>query len=133
MQTCYFCHLAQTKEDIRIIEDDKFFADWDPAPVSKGHAFVSPKNHIESFFEAKPEEIKNIFEFILKVKKIIEAKYHPDGYNIGINDGRAADRSIDHLHIHIIPRYTGDVENPKGGVRNILGTKVEPKPQPKKF
>lgn len=57
------------------------------------------------------------------MKERIDSDYHPDGYNIGVNDGRAAGRSIDHCHMHIIPRYIGDVTNPRGGVRHVIPDK----------
>jgi len=65
----------------------------------------------------------SIYDLISKIKKIISEKFNPDGCNIGINEGYAAGRTIDHLHIHIIPRYKNDVENPRGGIRNIIPDK----------
>jgi diadenosine tetraphosphate (Ap4A) HIT family hydrolase len=61
-----------------------------------------------------------MYDLICKTKELIDKKYAPDGYNIGINDGEAAGRTVPHLHIHIIPRYAGDVKNPRGGIRNII-------------
>lgn len=118
-ETCLFCN----KEDIenKIIEENDFcYARWDNFPVSKGHAEIVPKKHIESFFDLKNNELIEIFSLISKVKDLIQEKYNPDGYNIGINEGDAAGRTIHHLHIHLIPRYKGDVENPRGGIRHII-------------
>lgn len=78
------------------------------------------KKHTKSFFELSPEEILSMHDLINKVKEITDKRYEPNAYNIGINDGMAAGQTIDHLHVHIIPRYKGDVLNPRGGVRNII-------------
>lgn len=120
---CLFCD-KDNKEEHRIIaEDALFYARWDNVPVSKGHAEIVPKRHIESLFELSLEEKIKMFELLEKTRDIINEKYHPDGYNIGLNEGEAAGRTIHHLHIHIIPRYKGDVENPRGGIRHIIPDK----------
>ena len=109
------------KERHKIISETKtFYARWDNFPVNKGHAEVVPKKHIESFFEMTKKESSQMFEFTREIKKIIDKKFKPDAYNIGINDGEEAGRTIHHLHVHIIPRYKGDVKNPRGGIRNII-------------
>jgi len=120
------------KKDI-VLEDDNFFSIYDAAPVSKGHTIIIPKKHIISFFEIKPEFAKLLYQFIVKVKNKIDEKHHPDGYNIGINDGRSAGRSIDHLHIHLIPRYNEDIKEPRGGIRNIFGKYTPPEQPPEDF
>jgi len=91
----------------------------DTYAASPGHTLVIPKRHVASFFELTPEEIEECMSLINKEKKIIDEEFHPDGYNIGVNVGQAAGQSIMHVHIHIIPRYKGDVENPQGGVRHV--------------
>jgi diadenosine tetraphosphate (Ap4A) HIT family hydrolase len=120
---CLFCDRENTKEHKIIAENEEFRARRDNFPVTQGHTEIVPKKHIESFFTLTNEEILQLFDLLKKVKNIIQDKYSPDAYNIGVNDGEKAGRSIHHLHIHIIPRYTGDVENPKGGVRNIIPDK----------
>ena len=99
----------------------------DAAPVNPGHKIIFLKKHVESFFDARPDEFQELSKFIISVKDKLNRKYHPDGYTIGINEGRAAGRSIDHLHIHLIPRYFGDVKNPRGGVRNVMDKRIPPK------
>ena len=84
---------------------------------------VIPRRHVASFFDLTPEEISACMELINKEKKRIDEEFHPDGYNIGVNVGQAAGQSIFHVHIHIIPRYKGDVENPQGGVRHVIPKK----------
>ncbi len=117
---CLFCDRNNAEKHIIIEENNLFYARWDNFPVSKGHAEIVPKKHIDSFFDLTDEEILQLFGLLKKVKNIIQNKYNPGAFNIGINDGIAAGRTIHHLHIHIIPRYKGDVENPRGGIRHII-------------
>ncbi len=149
MSICKFCEIYQNQEGI-FYKNRLFFAQFDRFPVSPGHAEIIPIRHTASFFDLGMQEVYFMFKAALDVKKIIEstdlnevyrgmlkrplndqsqyfchkALRHrptkPDGYNIGINEGRAAGRTIDHLHIHIIPRYIGDVQDPIGGVRNVI-------------
>jgi diadenosine tetraphosphate (Ap4A) HIT family hydrolase len=117
---CLFCDKDNEEKHRLILENDLFYSRWDNFPVSNGHAEIVPKKHIVSFFELSDEEILQMHDLITKTKKIIFEKFNPDGYNVGLNEGHAAGRTINHLHIHIIPRYEGDVENPRGGIRNII-------------
>jgi diadenosine tetraphosphate (Ap4A) HIT family hydrolase len=119
MDNCIFCDLANEKS-IYLLENKLFWSCLDDLPVTNGHALVIPKRHVDSFFDLSEEEIKSAYDLIKEVKDIIDKKYHPDAYNIGLNDGKAAGQTIFHLHIHIIPRYFSDVPDPTGGVRNIL-------------
>jgi diadenosine tetraphosphate (Ap4A) HIT family hydrolase len=75
---------------------------------------------VVSFFELTPSEAREAFSLMVKAQQWLREQYKPDGFTIGINDGKAAGRSIDHLHIHIIPRYVGDVEDPRGGIRQVV-------------
>lgn len=76
-----------------------------------------------SFFELTQEERKDMFNLADDVKHIVDDRFHPDGYNIGVNIGEAAGQSIFHVHLHLIPRYYGDVPNPRGGVRGVIPQK----------
>jgi len=96
----------------------------DTYAVSPGHTLVIPKRHVASFFDLTPEEINACMEQINEVRKSVDEEFKPDGYNIGVNVGPAAGQSIFHVHIHVIPRYKGDVENPQGGVRHVLPGKA---------
>jgi diadenosine tetraphosphate (Ap4A) HIT family hydrolase len=116
---CLFCDKTPNRHQI-IMENELFYSRWDDYPVSEGHSEVVPKKHIKSFFHLTKKEVEYMYDLIKKTKEIIDKKYHPDSYNIGINEGIYAGRTIDHLHIHIIPRYKGDVDNPKGGIRNVI-------------
>lgn len=125
MNYCYFCDIQHKKDDRKFIENEEFFSRYDRFPVSKGHLEIVSKKHISSLFDLSPQQIKKLFELLIKSRKIVEEKYCPDGYNIGINEGEAAGQSVFHLHVHLIPRYKGDITNPRGGVRNIFPAKAD--------
>lgn len=121
MENCKFCEIySEKKFDF---ENELAFAFWDANPVSKGHIIFMTKRHIENFFETTKEEKSDLFELIDKAKNIIDKKYKPTGYNIGINCGVSAGQTVMHVHVHLIPRYDGDVKNPKGGVRGVIPEK----------
>lgn len=108
-------------------EPDRAFYDgglvlglWDRFPASPGHALVVPKRHIATWFDATMEEQIEIVQAIGLARGLVESNYHPDGYNIGVNVGQAAGQTIFHLHVHLIPRYAGDVRAPRGGVRQVI-------------
>lgn len=92
----------------------------DTYAVSPGHTLIIPKRHVASFFDLTQDEVAACISLINAEKKRIDAEFNPDGYNIGVNVGPAAGQSIFHVHIHVIPRYLGDVENPQGGVRHVI-------------
>jgi len=118
---CIFCNLR----DERIIyECNHTIAFIDTYPASPGHTLVVPKRHIPTYFDASEDEILAIGKAVQICKEFLDNEFNPDAYNIGINNGEAAGQSIKHLHVHIIPRYKGDVEDPKGGVRWILKNKA---------
>ena len=121
--TCLFCDRENKEKHSIIAENNLFYARLDNFPVSKGHSEIVPKKHIESFFQLSKNELEEMFQLIKETKNILEEKYHPDAYNIGLNEGEDAGRTIHHLHVHIIPRYKGDVENPRGGIRHIIPEK----------
>ncbi len=117
MDNCKFCN----RENIEIIaENELAIAFFDACPVSEGHALVIPKRHVETYFEATPEEHGAISQLVGAVKDMLDEELNPDGYNIGSNVGPAAGQTIFHFHVHIIPRYRGDVEDPRGGVRKVI-------------
>ncbi len=130
---CFFCDIQEQKDDKRIIENEDFFSRFDDFPVSKGHAEIILKIHIASIFELSSQQIQNLFSLLNETKKLLEEEFNPDGFNIGINDGEFAGQSIFHLHIHLIPRYIGDVKNPRGGVRNIFPSRADYTPEIKKI
>lgn len=113
---CIFCNLP----GIEVIAENKLArAFYDKFPVNIGHVLIVPKRHIETIFDATLEELQAINQLLFEVKEILDLKYKPDGYNVGVNAGWAAGQTIFHLHYHVIPRYIGDVEDPRGGIRKI--------------
>jgi diadenosine tetraphosphate (Ap4A) HIT family hydrolase len=125
MGFCFFCDIQDGNDDKTIAENRHFFSRFDDFPVSRGHCEVVPKAHVESFFDLSSEQVAALFALILRTKAIIEEEFMPDGYNLGLNEGVAGGRTIHHFHLHIIPRYQGDVGDPKGGVRNIIPGKAD--------
>ena len=121
MKECFFCNCINNKD--YLLENNYAIARFDDFPVNNGHLEVIPKRHIKDWWEATKEERIAIFELIDEAKKIIDEKYAPDGYNIGMNLGEYAGQSIMHLHVHLIPRYKGDVESPRGGIRGVIANK----------
>ncbi len=120
-ENCPFCIVEQEREIIASTSLSLAF--FDGFPVSPGHALIIPRRHVASFFDLTEEERQDLLSLLDRVKGIVEEKYHPDGYNIGVNVGAAAGQSVFHVHMHLIPRYVGDVQNPKGGVRGVIPSK----------
>lgn len=117
---CPFCHI---NEDNILDRDDLCYAIWDQYPVSPGHVLIIPYRHIASYFDMiEPEKI-SLFQLIDTCKKIVDKEYSPDGYNIGINIGEPAGQTVMHCHVHLIPRYSGDLKDPRGGVRGVIPEK----------
>lgn len=121
--SCIFCNYLNNKD--YIAENELAFAIYDTFPVNKGHVLIMPKRHFASYFDATQEEIQAFYSLTNEIKELLDDELKPDGYNIGINIGEAAGQTIFHLHIHIIPRYKGDVENPRGGIRKLKRPLVE--------
>lgn len=115
--SCPFCTLS----DSRIIDsDDLAVMVRDGFPVSPGHTLIIPRRHVGSFFDITQKERNSLMHFLDAAKVALDREFSPDGYNIGINDGPAAGQTVSHLHVHMIPRYRDDVEDPRGGVRWVL-------------
>ena len=120
-QLCPFCIKEEGRETI--IENDLAYATYDKFPVSTGHALIIPKRHCSNYFDLTLVEQSSCWNLVNSVKEIITDRLHPDGFNIGINIGEASGQTIPHVHIHLIPRYQGDVREPKGGVRGVIPIK----------
>jgi diadenosine tetraphosphate (Ap4A) HIT family hydrolase len=106
-----------------VLQNALAFARFDQFPVSPGHLLVIPFRHISSYFDLTDDERDAMTRLVVETKELLDARHRPDGYNIGINVGEAAGQSVWHVHIHVIPRYTGDVPNPRGGVRGVIPLK----------
>ncbi len=118
---CVFCQ----KQDHLIYKDTYVKAFYDRFPVSKGHLLIVPNRHTASYFNLTPDEKSAMDRAIIFLKSYIDAKYQPDGYNIGVNIGAASGQTVFHVHIHMIPRYEGDVAHPRGGVRGVIPSKQD--------
>jgi diadenosine tetraphosphate (Ap4A) HIT family hydrolase len=92
----------------------------DAFPVSPGHALVIPRRHDPEFFALTEGEQQAIWGLVADVRRVIERAQRPDGYNVGINVGEAAGQTVAHAHVHVIPRYQGDRDDPRGGVRWVI-------------
>jgi diadenosine tetraphosphate (Ap4A) HIT family hydrolase len=99
------------------------FAIRDGFPVSPGHTLVIPRRLVATWFETTAEEKVAIFDLVDVVKEQLDRELRPDGYNVGLNAGEAAGQTVMHLHVHVIPRFWGDVEDPRGGVRWVVPSK----------
>jgi len=119
LNSCKYCDLAYQKSQRTVLENGYFFANFDKHPVSPGHMKLIPKRHANSLSELTDDEMVALRDILKASKELVEARYRPDGYNIGVNEGEAAGQTVFHLHIHLIPRYRGDIQDPVGGVRNI--------------
>ena len=120
MDNCPFCEVPSERV---FYEGPLTLGIWDGFPVSSGHALVITRRHVQSWFEATPQERVEIVGTIDEVRALIYAAHQPNGFNIGINVGEAAGQTIFHVHAHVIPRYTGDVADPRGGVRHVIPSK----------
>ena len=119
---CPFCGVGE--ESRTFLRDDFVLGLWDKYPVSPGHALLIPRRHISSWFEATPSEQNALLQALSISRQKILRRFQADGFNIGINDGQDAGQTIPHLHIHLIPRYKGDVADPTGGVRYVIPSKA---------
>jgi diadenosine tetraphosphate (Ap4A) HIT family hydrolase len=114
-----FGHLMIEDERILYIDDD-FFIMYDGFPTSPGHLLIITNGNEKDYFELSESKKNKLSLMLDKAKEIIGLEYNPDGYNIGMNCGIASGQTVMQFHCHLIPRYTGDVENPKGGVRHSV-------------
>ena len=104
----------------KIYENSYVFVILDGYPVSQGHSLIITKRHVSNYFDLTLDEKQAIDQALMHMKKELDELYHPDGYNIGINNGEAAGQTVMHLHVHLIPRNQGDMTNPRGGVRGVI-------------
>jgi len=112
---CELCAPAQV-----LAENGAAYARYDNNSLAPGHAIIVPRRHVADFFEMTAEEQAAVLELLNKVQRLVQEKYSPDGYNVGVNVGKAAGQSRLHVHVHLIPRYSGDVADPAGGIRRVL-------------
>lgn len=118
--SCPFCQPARGRI---IFENPLVLALWDAFPVNRGHALIIPRRHVPIWFDASAEERVALMTAVDEARDLIVSRFAPDGFNIGINVGQAAGQTVFHLHVHLIPRYDGDVPDPRGGVRWVIPAK----------
>lgn len=124
VDSCIFCEMAQHKRDVAMVAQfEHCFVIKDQFPVAPGHLLVIPYQHAGDWFSASSEVKIEIVEVLDQMKKCLDMEYSPAGYNIGMNCGKAAGQTVMHLHVHLIPRYLGDMEDPRGGVRGVIPSK----------
>ncbi|WP_283195341.1 DUF3427 domain-containing protein [Rhizobium sp. AN80A] len=122
MIQCPFCTVELSRTAFM---DDHVVARWDAFPVSPGHLLVVPRRHAETWDDLSADEKQSIWQNIDRAKIEIERKHKPDGYNVGFNLAEAAGQTVSHFHLHVIPRYRGDVDDPRGGVRHVIPHKAD--------
>jgi len=115
---CIFCERADAAD--LLATNDLAIAFAAGFPVSPGHALIVPRRHEPDFFALTPEEQAAVVALVNPVRAALDERYSPDAYNLGVNAGKAAGQTIGHAHFHVIPRYAGDVAEPRGGVRWVL-------------
>lgn len=117
--SCPFCNLGA-----RIVSQNELaVAVRDLEPASRGHTLVIPKRHCKSFFDLTLTEAQACHDLLQRERRSLSAELGPDSFNVGVNDGTAAGQTIEHTHIHLIPRYPGDHPDPRGGVRHVIPTR----------
>jgi len=115
--SCELCTVADV-----VLENSLGYVRYDNNSLSRGHVLVVPKRHVADFFDMSKDEQVAVLELLGEAKRHIQLTFSPDGYNIGVNIGAAAGQSRMHVHVHLIPRYDGDVPNPSGGIRSVLSS-----------
>jgi len=119
---CPLC--AAVNRDV-LAANEHAVAFLDAFPVSPGHALVVSRRHVGSLFDLTPAEQAALWALAPTVRGILDERHSPDGYNVGVNVGSAAGQTVGHVHVHVIPRYAGDVPDPRGGVRWVLPERAD--------
>lgn len=115
MNGCPFCEVANPLVARRLA-----FALYDRSPVTRGHVLLIPRRHVADWFETTLAERREVMALADELHARLIREFSPDGFNLGINVGEAAGQTVSHVHLHLIPRYRGDVANPRGGVRGVI-------------
>lgn len=116
MDGCPFCEPKRTA----LAESPLARAFEDAYPVSPGHALIVPRRHVATYFDCSPEEKVELWALIDRLRELLSTAREPSGFNVGFNAGRSAGQTVMHAHVHVIPRYDGDVADPRGGVRHAV-------------
>ncbi|MFN4326975.1 MAG: HIT family protein [Azonexus sp.] len=113
--SCPFCTLGEI-----VLRNELAYVKFDLHPVNSGHCLVIPFRHVADFFATTQAERQAMLALVDPAKALLDARHKPDGYNLGVNVGSVAGQTVPHVHLHLIPRYAGDVEHPRGGVRGVI-------------
>ena len=113
--SCLFCEIKDY-----VLENELAYGIFDKFPATKGHMLFIPKRHVANFFDITKEEREAIFDLVEEGKKMLDEKYNPDGYNVGVNVNKSGGQTVFHVHVHLMPRFNGDVIDPTGGVRGVI-------------
>ena len=116
--TCPFCKAGPV-----VLKNRLAFALYDRSPVTPGHLLLIPWRHVSDWFETTDEERRDLFSLADEARALLLRERKPDGFNLGVNVGQAAGQTVFHVHLHLIPRYEGDVAKPRGGVRSVIPAK----------
>jgi diadenosine tetraphosphate (Ap4A) HIT family hydrolase len=119
VDSCVFCLDWSAGRDV-IADTRCFFFRWDKYPVARGHLLIIPKRHVERIADLSDDEGTGLVDAMKRGIEIVNAKVGAQATNVGINDGEAAGQTVRHLHVHIIPRWRGDVPDARGGVRGVI-------------
>lgn len=119
-KSCPFC--SPSSGEI-VLKNSLCYARYDGYPVSPGHTLIIPFRHVADFFELTTEEQEEAWDLVFQTRKLIMSERKPDGFNIGVNVGLSAGQTVMHVHIHLIPRFQGDMDHPEGGVRGVIPEK----------
>jgi len=103
-----------------LAENGAAYARYDNNSLAPGHVIIVPRRHVADFFEMTAAEQAALLELLNEVHRLVQERHSPDGYNVGVNVGKAAGQSRMHVHVHLIPRYSGDLADPAGGIRRVL-------------
>ena len=120
-ERCPFCR----PEPERIVDEAPLTRTLlDAFPVTPGHTLVTTRRHVDDLFLLTEPERSALWECVCQARDRLVQSHTPDGFNVGVNIGRAAGQTIMHVHVHVIPRYRGDVPEPRGGVRGVIPGKM---------
>jgi diadenosine tetraphosphate (Ap4A) HIT family hydrolase len=117
MDSCPFCSVGP---DRVVLANETAIAFPDRYPLSESHTLVTPRQHVATIYELSGEEQGQLWSLVAEVRKKLIEKFQPDGFNIGFNDGLAAGQTVVHAHVHVVPRRSGDVADPRGGIRWVV-------------
>jgi diadenosine tetraphosphate (Ap4A) HIT family hydrolase len=118
MLDCPFCHAVSTGD--YLLRSEEWMLRFDKYPVSQGHMLLIPIRHVRTVDQLDPTQWEGLYDILRRAIAVVGEEFHTTSYNLGVNAGAVAGQTIEHLHLHVIPRYPGDVPDPTGGVRGVI-------------